>query len=215
MTDFASKWFFVQSFVKLISNFAFFGIREFSNFDFVPSFANWQAICGTSLKHEFWKKKYEIYVKLNFFSWNRKTYLCDKVHIEIAKESLQDDDDRCGYGVYCCRRNSVHSIHKRHVSLACVFDEYVSEAYAVKTKIVLELLDSPKLISRKIWVTKTQCGKFRIFLSLRFYVKSIFENLEVLKLTFLPFLGALNFVNLVHFSLQKVQKSMKIKIYGI
>ena len=34
-----------------------------------------------------------------------------------------------------------------------------------------------------------QCGNFRIFLSLRFYVKSILENLEVLKLLFLPFLG--------------------------
>ena len=30
-----------------------------------------------------------------------------------------------------------------------------------------------------------QCGKFRIFLSLRFYVK----NLEVLKMLFLPFKG--------------------------
>ena len=29
-----------------------------------------------------------------------------------------------------------------------------------------------------------QCGNFRIFLSLRFYVKSILENLEVLKLQF-------------------------------
>ena len=32
-------------------------------------------------------------------------------------------------------------------------------------------------------------GNFRIFLSLRFYVKSILENLEVLKLLFCPFLG--------------------------
>ena len=32
----------------------------------------------------------------------------------------------------------------------------------------------------------TQCGKLRIFLSLRFYVKSILENVEVLKLLFLP-----------------------------
>ena len=33
----------------------------------------------------------------------------------------------------------------------------------------------------------TVCENFRIFLLLRFYVKSIFENLEVLKLPFLPF----------------------------
>ena len=36
---------------------------------------------------------------------------------------------------------------------------------------------------------KTQCGSFRIFLSLRFYVKSILGILEVQKLPFLPFYG--------------------------
>ena len=35
----------------------------------------------------------------------------------------------------------------------------------------------------------TQCGNFMIFLSLRFYVKSISENPEDLKLSFFPFLG--------------------------
>ena len=34
----------------------------------------------------------------------------------------------------------------------------------------------------------SQCGNFRIFLSLWFYVKSILENLEGLKLPFVPFL---------------------------
>ena len=34
----------------------------------------------------------------------------------------------------------------------------------------------------------THCRNFMIFLSLRFYVKSILENLEVLKMPFLPFL---------------------------
>ena len=33
----------------------------------------------------------------------------------------------------------------------------------------------------------TQCGNFRIFLSFRFYVKSILDNAEVLKMPFLPF----------------------------
>ena len=47
------------------------------------------------------------------------------------------------------------------------------------------------------------------FLSLRFYVKSILENVEGLKLPFLPFLGALKMVHLVNFSIQKVQKIMK------
>ena len=35
----------------------------------------------------------------------------------------------------------------------------------------------------------TQSGNFRIFLSFIFYVKSILENPEVLKMLFLPFLG--------------------------
>ena len=54
----------------------------------------------------------------------------------------------------------------------------------------------------------SQCAQyenFRSFLSFRFYVKSISGNLEVLKLPFLAFFKALNFVHLVNFSLQKVQ----------
>ena len=47
------------------------------------------------------------------------------------------------------------------------------------------------------------------FLSLRFYVKSIFENLEVMNLPILSLLGALNLVNLVKFYLQKVQTFKK------
>ena len=58
---------------------------------------------------------------------------------------------------------------------------------------------------------KSRCGNFRNFLPLRFYVKTIFENLEVLKVPFLSFLGAVKFVDLVYFSLQKVQKFIKIK----
>ena len=36
-------------------------------------------------------------------------------------------------------------------------------------------------------VSVSQCGNFRIFLSIRFYVKSIFEILEFLNLQFLQF----------------------------
>ena len=57
-----------------------------------------------------------------------------------------------------------------------------------------------------------QCGIFMIFLSPRFYVKSIFENLEVLKLPLFAILGAQNFDDLLYFSLQKVQNFIKIKI---
>ena len=64
----------------------------------------------------------------------------------------------------------------------------------------------------------TKCGHFRIFLSLRFYVKSILDNLEVLKLpVFFAIFGSLNIENLVHFSLQKVYLKIlkKIKIQSL
>lgn len=52
-----------------------------------------------------------------------------------------------------------------------------------------------------------QCEKFKIYLSFRFHVKSNSENLKFLpKLPFWAMLGALNFVNLVNLSLQKVQQ---------
>ena len=56
-----------------------------------------------------------------------------------------------------------------------------------------------------------QCGNCRIFLSIRFHVKSTLENFEVLKLTFFAILGVLNLDNLVHFSLSKVQKFIKLQ----
>ena len=58
----------------------------------------------------------------------------------------------------------------------------------------------------------TQCGNCRIFLSLIFNVKSILESQEVLKLPDFAILRALNFVDLVDFSLKKVQKFLEIKI---
>ena len=41
----------------------------------------------------------------------------------------------------------------------------------------------------------THCGNSRIFLSLRFYMKSILKNLEVVKLPFFQHLRVLNFVD--------------------
>ena len=46
----------------------------------------------------------------------------------------------------------------------------------------------PELCLGKI-LKHAQCGNFRIFLSFKFYVKSILRNLEVPKLPFLSFLG--------------------------
>ena len=57
-----------------------------------------------------------------------------------------------------------------------------------------------------------KCGNFRIFLSLRISVKSILENLDVLKMLFFANLCTLNIVNFGNFSLQKVKKITKIKI---
>ena len=60
-----------------------------------------------------------------------------------------------------------------------------------------------------LWMDGTQCGNFRIFLSLRFYVKSILEHLEVFFLPIFVISGILKFVNLLNVSLQKRQKNHK------
>ena len=63
-----------------------------------------------------------------------------------------------------------------------------------------------------LFVTHVQCGNCRIFLSFRFYVKSILGDSRCAKYANLTNLEALNFVNLINLSLQKVQKYIKIKI---
>ena len=59
--------------------------------------------------------------------------------------------------------------------------------------------------------TVSLCVSFNIFLSSRFYVKSISENLEVLKPQFFAILGALNFVNFVISGFKKSKNSWKSK----
>ena len=67
----------------------------------------------------------------------------------------------------------------------------------------------PSLSKRlKILVLNSQCGKFSIFLSLRFYVKSILENVKVEKVPFLQFQG-FRFLIWVSFNLRKMQKFIK------
>ena len=60
-----------------------------------------------------------------------------------------------------------------------------------------------------------QCGNFMVFLPLRFYVKSILRLPEVQKLPVFASLGALDFVDFLEFSLQKVQKIIRIKIESL
>ena len=58
-------------------------------------------------------------------------------------------------------------------------------------------------------ISNAQCGNFMIFISLRFYVKSIFEYSRSAKTAFFAILGAVNFVNLVNISLLILKKFMK------
>ena len=53
------------------------------------------------------------------------------------------------------------------------------------------------------------------FLAFIFYVKSLLENPEVLKLHFFAILGALSFVNSVNYTLQQVQKVIDIKFQSL
>ena len=55
--------------------------------------------------------------------------------------------------------------------------------------VVLAIISSQVRMTQSSEVSPSQCENYRIFLSFRFYVKSILETLEVLKLPFLPFLG--------------------------
>ena len=61
----------------------------------------------------------------------------------------------------------------------------------------------------------SQCGNFKIFVSLRFYVKFNFVDSRSAKTSIFAILGAVNFVNLENFSLPKVQKFIKIKIQSL
>ena len=72
--------------------------------------------------------------------------------------------------------------------------------------------DAQDLSERRIKVRKSQCENSSIFLSFRFYVKSILEECKSSKPAVFAILGALNFVNLVVLSLQQVQKFLKLKI---
>ena len=79
--------------------------------------------------------------------------------------------------------------------------------HAVKfCQIIMQSLRITRYMHRLIWVIvfETQCGNERIFLSFRFYVKSILENLESLEPQHLD--------NWVYFSLLNVQKFIEIKI---
>ena len=61
-------------------------------------------------------------------------------------------------------------------------------------------------------INQSTAWKFHDFSALRFYVKSILQNLESSKTAFFAILGALNFVTLEDFSLQKVPKFIEIRI---
>ena len=53
---------------------------------------------------------------------------------------------------------------------------------------------------------KHSVENFRIFLSFKFYVKSIFWESRSSKTAVIALIGAVNFVNLVKYSFKKVQK---------
>ena len=80
----------------------------------------------------------------------------------------------------------------------------------------MSFLWKPDMVSwfyeTKLWpkcrfqTQSANCGIYRIFLLFRFYVKSKLENLGVVNLLFFVISGAMNFVDLVTFNLQKVNR---------
>ena len=75
-----------------------------------------------------------------------------------------------------------------------------------------KVVKAPKNQCCQLCQFHTQCENFKIFLSFRFYVKSIFEESRMSKTAVFAIFGTLNFVNLINFSHQKVQKYMKSKV---
>ena len=98
-------------------------------------------------------------------------------------------------------------------SLFKQWGSFVIHHFEVATLFRLKCRQKRGKLSRAIY--KAYLGKFpynfSIFLLLRFYVKSIFEILEVLKMPFNVILETLNFDFLVNFSLHIVQKIIEIK----
>ena len=95
---------------------------------------------------------------------------------------------------------------------------YQGKCYNELTKKILHPTGNPEnyipstvLLGSKVFILvkvhKTQCGNFKIFVSLRFYVKSILWILEVKKTAVFTIFGAVNFVLLLNFSLQKVKNA--------
>ena len=70
-------------------------------------------------------------------------------------------------------------------------------------------------ILREIKVDESRNSKSAILTLLGFYVKSFLENKRSFKTVVFAILGALNFVTLANFRIQKVQKFMKIKIQSM
>ena len=86
-----------------------------------------------------------------------------------------------------------HDVERENVSIGAedVLESDVSDKDL--SNLIHDAISKHKKTDQGIKLTKrfqfSQCGYFRIFLSLRFYVKSILKSLEVLKVPFLPFLG--------------------------
>ena len=96
---------------------------------------------------------------------------CSKIRFKVQKYTVSSNRN-CPY----CNFASIHFL-------------------AIWQMTEVETLQFTKLISRKIYICRgTQWGNFRISLSFRFYVKSILENLELLRIPFFTLLGVLNSV---------------------
>ena len=88
---------------------------------------------------------------------------------------------------------------------------YNSTIMQNKSKLATLSIDD---IWRKMRLLFTQCGK-RIFSVIQIFREINFWESRSYKIAVFAIFGALNFVNLVIYSLQKVQKFLKIKIQSL
>jgi len=83
----------------------------------------------------------------------------------------------------------------------------MSKEIVISQKIII----SNRPMHSYVWLHNTQCGNFRVFLPLGFYVKSIFADFKKSKSAILTILEALTFDFWGYFTFENVKNALKSK----
>ena len=162
--------------------------------------------CGGLYKTAIFEECYQLYIFLSVTETKLTAIKKDEWKTKTATFGESSE-----ISIICLRLHSIDSVKITKTHHHTLFRE--SNIAQEVTKKLLSRKNRKKEAVQLHYGNKvlSQCGNFSIFLSLRIYVKSIFEMLEVLKLPFCDILETLNFDFTDIFMLHKVQKSIKNK----